>query len=315
MDDEEQRLLQLGVCSEARNIIRALNLFQYYPAKLRMEHIMSVQNENNMPDALNILKRLIMIDYRGRDDASLTIERSRDFDSSNESTFDDEFLADFPEEVELSVPVSPLDVFLVIFSCCHLMLRQTLLQKMHIGKLAVPILYPSLDGEHLQLSAWAISTMIFSSQDGRSAATEVSADTCPMQVVTFCRLGRPNISKSKILNEVLSDKTHGTYFNQDSPRGNIPRILSEGLVEGSWYLPSSKESDIFSDITLFLNLRGNATNHSVQLKQLSQFSSVIVVFIQIDEIEKDHIQQNLVDLHGNANNMLLFSQEKIQTKV
>ena len=79
-----------------------------------------------------------MIDYRGRDDVSITIERSRNFEYSTESTFDDEFLADFPEAVELSVPISPLDVFLVIFSCCHLMLCQTLL---HIGKLAVPILY------------------------------------------------------------------------------------------------------------------------------------------------------------------------------
>jgi hypothetical protein len=44
---------------------------------------------------------------------------------------------------------------------------------------------------------------------------------CPSDIITFIRLGRPSISKSKLINTMLSDTSHETFFNKNCPLGCI----------------------------------------------------------------------------------------------
>ncbi|KAJ6652135.1 hypothetical protein lerEdw1_013175 [Lerista edwardsae] len=121
-----------------------------------------------------------------------------------------------------------------------------------------------------------------------------------MPAISFVRLGSCGLSKSKLLNEVLSppQQHHDFFVHRDMECGNVPREISDGLVEISWYFPGGREnSDLFPEPLAVLNLRGDVESHWPQFSFLTEVSSA--VFIVIDNIG-DKEYEMLLTLQGLA---------------
>lgn len=102
-------------------------------------------------------------------------------------------------------------------------------------------------------------------------------------LVSFVRLGRCNISKSEILNKLLSNPQQYTdtfvHFNTDC--GNISKKISDGLVEISWYLPCGNSNiDVFPEPVAIANLRGDIQNFETQYSFLCEASTAVFVFFE-----------------------------------
>ncbi|KAK3566943.1 hypothetical protein QTP86_006758 [Hemibagrus guttatus] len=120
-----------------------------------------------------------------------------------------------------------------------------------------------------------------------------------LPLVSFVRLGDCSISKSQILNKLLSNpqQYHDTFVHRDMDCGDIPRKISNGLVEISWYLPcGNKNIDIFPEPMAIANLRGDISTFDTQYSFLCQISTAIFVFF--DNLDTNY--QLLTNTHVKA---------------
>ena len=171
----------------------------------------------------------------------------------------------------------PQDISFAAFLASSATLRKKFITKLHACKLAVPFLLPGREG--IEFIKHGLEGVVLPIRGPPSK--EVVATNHQLTVISFLRLSNDcQISKSKCLNDLLysdSGKSHDTFFHRDSPCGHKKRLISNGLVEGSWFLPSSSTSQdtpLESEI-LFLNLRGNAYNFS----ETSSVPRTIFLFI------------------------------------
>ncbi|CAC5368370.1 unnamed protein product [Mytilus coruscus] len=118
---------------------------------------------------------------------------------------------------------------------------------------------------------------------------------CECEIISFVRIGCPSVSKSKLLNEILTDQYHNTFSNKDCPLGTAKRILSDGIVEAAWYIPSDK-STVFRNTAMFLNLRGNAISHRKQLCAVAQLTDILVVIVLLSDLEGTSFKEVLYDI-------------------
>ncbi|XP_033747590.1 interferon-induced very large GTPase 1-like [Pecten maximus] len=241
-----------------------------------------------------ILRKLIMLDFTSRENdldkcltklnkpnekSLLTEGTSTSSNTDYQSLFDCDDDTD-NEPSSVIEMYNPLDIFLSIFVCLNPTLKQKVCLKMFACHLAIPLIFPvpqNKDQETvLMFSMWPLrSTTV---HDGK---TETSVVNCKQNVVSFIRLGRPPISKSKLANELLYDTAHHSFFNYDCTLGSSDKQASLGLVEASWFLPSPKQQSTFESVTMFLNLRGDAMYNSEQREYLKRVSGVMVVVTDI----------------------------------
>ena len=112
----------------------------------------------------------------------------------------------------------------------------------------------------------------------------------PMPIISFIRIGphlKNNLSKSKILNDVISDAYHDYFFHRDCRGGQYKSILGKGLVDICWYLPSGKLAGTFPDAITFLNLHGDARDYPEQCRFLSKISSMCIALISEEDPQFD----------------------------
>ncbi|XP_021350774.1 interferon-induced very large GTPase 1-like, partial [Mizuhopecten yessoensis] len=142
--------------------------------------------------------------------------------------------------------------------------------------LAIPIIFPVKEHKHketiLMFSMWPLRSITV--HDGK---TDTSIVNCKQNIVSFIRLGRPQISKSKLANELLYGTAHNAFFNYDCILGSSEKQASVGLVEASWFLPSPKQPRNLQRVTIFLNLRGDALNNAEQTEYLKSVSHVMII--------------------------------------
>ena len=300
-----------------RIFLKQAKLYDYFPGKLSIQDIMKVKNEvsnENNDDNVNVisfLKRLIMLDNTARNSFETAIkgsekvtcgltgmvghnvsdssDKSHDSDESGEDhDSDDSDDSGDAEDSDDSEPGStdenneiyPLDYFLAAYLCCDHILRQAFIQKLFFCRLAIPILYPSFNGKHMEMLLWPLRSIVPEWRTNDGKLVEKDAVSTPCHLVSFCRVGKSErYSKSKLINEIISDVAHATFFHWDCPGGNRKRQISEGMIEGTWYIPRGTESDILPDLTIILNLRGDSLNHETQFDMLSMISSVIVLVV------------------------------------
>ncbi|KAI5086124.1 interferon-induced very large GTPase 1-like, partial [Silurus meridionalis] len=210
--------------------------------------------------------------------------------------------------------VNPLDIITALFRCSDSFLQQEMALKMSMCQFSVPLLLPNCDTQQCMLMLWALRDIVkkfrpHSLTDPKGFVEEriVLAD---LPLVSFVRLGDCSISKSQILNKLLSNpqQYHDTFVHYDMDCGDIPRKISNGLVEISWYLPcGSKNIDIFQEPVAFANLRGDMRTFETQYSFLCQISTAVFVFI--DNFESNY--QLLTSTHVKAQ---LFLVSNAQTK-
>ncbi|XP_063960245.1 interferon-induced very large GTPase 1-like [Lytechinus pictus] len=131
--------------------------------------------------------------------------------------------------------------------------------------------------DSIGMSLWALRTIIVQCHTKQEEAPETTVTGNPFPLVTFIRLGTPPLSKSKLVNDVLRDDSHDTFFHKDCINGTIPRRITDGLVECTWFIKVGKKNDHLPGTTMILNLRGDASLMKKQMQILQEISSVIFV--------------------------------------
>ncbi|XP_078389821.1 interferon-induced very large GTPase 1-like [Cetorhinus maximus] len=181
---------------------------------------------------------------------------------------------------------NPLDVITAVFLCADSFLQQEIMMKMSMCQFALPLLLPDYSKDSITLMLWAMRFIVKKwrpeSLEASKGFKEATMATTPMHVISFIRLGKCSTSKSKVLNEVLSNPHHHHNFfvTHSMECGDIPRKISDGLVEFCWYLPCGKRNiDIFTEPVLIANLRGDANVLHSQVHFLAKVSSAVFIFV------------------------------------
>ncbi|XP_053390568.1 interferon-induced very large GTPase 1-like [Mercenaria mercenaria] len=177
--------------------------------------------------------------------------------------------------------ISPLDLFLLVFQCCDPMLKQLLFQKLYICKLALPFIYTEYPSTKSVMSVWPLRSLVVETSDGVGKMEEFELLDLPINVVSFARFGRPNFSKSNLLNGFLCNKGCDTFFHKDRPLGMSTRYCTGGYVE-MFVLPvMSRAKSNLKQPVLLLNLRGDVKTdfEDPVCDFISRISDVIAIII------------------------------------
>ncbi|XP_070293244.1 interferon-induced very large GTPase 1-like [Salvelinus sp. IW2-2015] len=197
----------------------------------------------------------------------------------------------FPEE-EGHIIVNPLDLITALFLCSDGFLQQEMVKKMSMCQFAVPLLLPNCDTEQSTLMLWALRDIVkkfrLSSQVDTKSFMEERVVDSDIPMVSFVRLGKSSLSKSQILNKLLSNPQQypDTFVHREMECGNAPRTISDGLVEISWYFPcGNRNIDMFTKPVAVANLRGDIRSFEKQFSFLCQTSAGVYIFS--DDFESD----------------------------
>ncbi|KAM3917678.1 up-regulator of cell proliferation-like [Leptodactylus fuscus] len=197
------------------------------------------------------------------------------------------------DSLYLSDSVNPLDVVCALLHCSDHLLRQHILLKMSMCQFAVPLLVPSGDGSDCTLFLWAMRDIVRKWRPQRmrenKGFVEDHVVNISMPIFSFFRVGEYGLSKSNILNQVLSadGQLHEFFVHENMTGGNVKRLISNGLVEISWYFPAGSDSDLFPDPLTIANLRGDLLYHRKQVRFLTRISTTVFIFVgNMDEGEK-----------------------------
>ena len=286
---------------------------------IRPESLKLSLNESPLTDLKQlpnlILHKIMSYDYLCRSDLIPHREISNDSsdnetsDNSSDETSDDSsdeetskkkvtkrFKETSTSKCDHTVKLHPVDCLLAVILSSDNFLRQDLFSRLAKCQLAIPFILPDPFTKQLLLPLWSMRSIVkewkcIKTTESSSVLVEHSHPIISygMPIVSFIRFGtrqRRGASKSKMLNEVISDSHYDHYFHRDCPGGQSHYQI-EGLIDMCWYLPAGKSTDMFSHPITFLNLHGDARQFADQRRYLSQISSMCFVVVTEDNIEFD----------------------------
>ncbi|XP_072288500.1 up-regulator of cell proliferation-like [Eucyclogobius newberryi] len=270
------------------NLLEDLGLEQHYKDKLSLSTVLQI-DEKSIADtsdgsvgdiAWNFLKKLMMVNVTARNVKSKASQSCNE--ASEETVFNLETLLHGPT---LGNQFNPLDIITALFLCSDGFVQQELSLKMSMCQFAVPLLLPDPDTKQCTMMLWALRDIVKkyrpqSLLESKGFIEErIVLSEIPM--VSFVRLGESSLSKSEILNKLLSNSQeyHDTFVHRDMECGDCPRKISDGIVEVAWYLPcGNKNIDIFSEPVTVANLRGDIASFVPQFSFLCETSCAVFVF-------------------------------------
>ena len=293
--------------SEAHALLEKLGLCKHYPKGLQMQDALCIRpeplklslNETHPTDPKQlphlILHKLMSYDSLCRSDLMPTDNKGGSHCKKENDSDDDSDESDEDEsKVNKSSRIHPVDSVLALILCSDDFLRQDLFSRLAKCQLALPFLLPDPFTKQLTLPLWAMRSIIkewkSTNKDGEVVQRTQPIVSYKMPIVSFIRFGKHQergASKSKILNEAISDSHYDHYFHCDCPGGQLDHLLGEGLVDMCWYLPAGKASDAFPDAVTFLNLHGDGRQHLRQSRFLSQISSMCFFLLTEEDLEFD----------------------------
>ncbi|KAM8853945.1 interferon-induced very large GTPase 1 [Synchiropus picturatus] len=202
--------------------------------------------------------------------------------------------------------VNPLDLVTAVLLCSDTFLQQEIIVRMVQCQFAVPLLLPPLNPEEASsFLLWPLRGVVGRWRSRfRGQIQEEPLATTPVPLVSCVKLGSCSLSKSKVLNRVLSgNRAYSEVFlHRGAEGGQHPRRLSNGLVELGCHRPTG-DGDAFLHPVLICNLRGDASLHEKSFTFLCQMSSAVVVFCE-NLREKD--KRLLVSCKETARRLLLI---------
>ena len=294
--------------NELKELLDELQMLEYLPDKLKFAEVITIHSKRTLNGLKGLpwfLLETIMVQnssiydelekYRNANLSPQTHVYDGDTDHGDDNdkeASDDEFdcfnfLSEEPKELK---KINPLDLIVTVFRCCSQPLKQALAAKMYACRLAIPILLPQ---EPLVFSISILRSILIHTQ----GAPPMIAVDCPCNVLSFIRIGRPNYSKSKLINTFLFKKYYDTFFNQSVPLGGTDRKISNGLVETTFLVDSESERGIqHQNVTMVFNLRGNATRYLKQRNMLSGISSGIVIMTTCEELKDSKMLEYVQNL-------------------
>uniref|UniRef100_A0A6Q2WYR2 Uncharacterized protein n=2 Tax=Esox lucius TaxID=8010 RepID=A0A6Q2WYR2_ESOLU len=273
-----------------KELLSKTGLSDHFPNKLMLSKVLEINANTTSDEPLttvqslpgSFLKKLMMANVKARSSNSMSTDTNvscRGIDSFDNVEND-------------SDNVHPLDLITAVFLCSYGILQQEMVQKMSMCQFAVPLLLPNCDTKQSTLMLWALRDIVKkfrpSSQANTKSFREERIVVSDVPMVSFVRLGECSLSKSQILNKLLSnaEQYHDTFVHRDMECGDVPRRISDGLVEISWYFPcGNRNIDIFTEPVAVANLRGDIRSFEIQFSFLCQTSAAVFIFS--DDLEDD----------------------------
>ena len=211
--------------------------------------------------------------------------------------------------------IHPMDGLLALLHCSDNFLRQDLISRLATCQLAVPLLLPDPFTDELTFPLWAMRSIVkewkSTQKSGKTMSHEGQVVSHRAPLISFLRFGEHNESKSYMLNTIISDNKHDSFFHYNCDGGSTERLLVSGLVEICWYLQGPSDN-VFPVVINFANLHGDARNSklSKQVKLLSEISFVNFVFLSERDMD-DRAIQVLTELASSPGGLVLL---RIQAK-
>ncbi|XP_071378938.1 up-regulator of cell proliferation-like [Centroberyx affinis] len=297
---------QKDECAGVLNFLSKLGLEKYYPNKLTLRSLLEI-NKNNIFDKdiesveaipWCFLRKLFKINAECRNCTHL---------SSNDEKNNDVFELDLytADESAEDNKVNPLDLITALFLCADSFLQQEMALKMSMCQFSVPLLLPRGNNSQTTLMLWALRDILkewrphdMSESKGFVEDNIVNAN---IPLFSFVRLKNCSLSKSQILNHVLSSgqQNHNIFTHRDMEGGAVQRTIANGLVEVCWYLPCGSEKlDIFPESIAFANLRGDVCESLAEFMFLFQVSTATFLFLDKVEETEHRILTSLQDVRS-----------------
>ncbi|CAB1322363.1 unnamed protein product, partial [Coregonus sp. 'balchen'] len=269
-----------------KTLLHKLGLEKQYPNKLTLRSLLEINKDSISDEPVDslkavpwyFLKKLLIVNAKCRSCTCLPVDESSIELDSDDNTKDNE--------------VNLLDLITALFLCADSFLQQEMALKMSMCQFAVPLLLPQGTGSQSTLMLWALRGILKEwrphSQSESKGFEEGNIVLLQMPLISFVRLQACSMSKSQLLNHVLSNdqQNHNIFAHKDMDGGAAPRTISDGLVEACWYLPCGN-GDHFPEPLTVANLRGDICASQAQFRFLTQVSTAIFVFLDsVDEDER-----------------------------
>uniref|UniRef100_A0A4W6DL09 Upregulator of cell proliferation n=1 Tax=Lates calcarifer TaxID=8187 RepID=A0A4W6DL09_LATCA len=270
---------QFLVKPSLREVLSKIGLEEQHDSKLTLSTVLEInQNdtaENKLETAKSLpiafLKRLMMLNTNARSVKCVSCDV--DTDKSN--------------------AINPLDLITALFLCSDSFLQQHIVLKMALCQFAIPLLVPNSETKELTMMLWSMREIVRTYRPPQQAFLKLNCEerivNSDSPLVSFVRLGRTGLSKSLTLNKLLcntehnllsnTEQYHDTFYHRNMVCGDIPRRISDGLVEISWYLPcGDRNIDKFTEPMAVANLRGDIRFFDKQFSFLCQTSAAVYIF-------------------------------------
>ena len=274
-----------------------------------------------------ILKTLMIVNYHAREFKLTSKTKNRgkirgrsNFDSDDSEDEDENKTKDSnsdESEDEDVVGVNPMDGLLWVFHCSDIFLRRDLAIKLSACQLSVPFLLPdpAVPSTNVTMLLSALESVTKSwkgASNNNESAQEVFATEYPFPVVSFIRTGKNTMSKSFLINKVMSDANsdHNFFFHKNIKGGDVERKVVDGLVELSWFLPGGSETQTLHSEICFANLRGDVKKFKKQLAVLLEMSSVLCILLPSDYPDEQMMTILKEATNSKAKVILIFNEKR-----
>ncbi|KAK3083931.1 hypothetical protein FSP39_005555 [Pinctada imbricata] len=325
----------LKVDEKVKTLLLNLGLSEKYPGKITLHDVLSLSEEvykkpkKEKDLAMCILRKIIEsnVSFREKILAEFVKEDAKSKASSHKDSSQLhqskrpipsgilEMISSchFEEEGIDQNNFHPSDIFLVIFQCCNMHLQRIVARKVALCQYALPFIFQKPGGEVYHISLWPL-------RDIGIGGFNQTLPTLDMKRVSFIGLGNKKpISKSKLINAFLREgnECHATFFHEDCALGQNKRIISDGVVEISWYVPNikedSKEKNVFSDNVIsenltVLNLRGDGQTYAKITSFLCKITDVLVFIIGLDSLNDSVYDHTLKMAHNSKKPILIITE-------
>ena len=269
-----------------------VGLKEYFPQKLTLSQALEIKDfpketSNKANDSrlypFLILQKIMSFDYRCR----IKLILSNDLPQKIYADTDPDDSDDDDDNI-----IHPMDGLLALLHCSDNFLRQDLMSRLATCQLAVPLLLPDPVTREPTFLLWAMRTIVKefkADQESSPFSGPICSYAAPF--VSVLRIGQHEKSKSQFLNAVINTIDPATFFHYNCDGGSAKRVLVDGLVDISWYLPS-KGDHTFPNTITFANMHGNAcdSKHSKQVKFLGEVSVMHLVFVNANNLNESAIK-------------------------
>ncbi|XP_053283759.1 up-regulator of cell proliferation-like isoform X2 [Pleuronectes platessa] len=280
------------------NFLVKLGLEDFYPNKLNLRCLFEI-NKNSIEDRAVLslekipqcfLRKLFKINAECRSSIQSLIRPKENIQEENYLFDEDIYTANDSRDDE----VNPLDLIVALFHCADSILQQEMALKMSMCQFSLPLLLPRGHKSQCTLMLWALRDIVKEWRPHNMSESRGFVEDNIVQAnipfFSFVRLKNSSLSKSQVLNHVLSSgqQNCNIFIHRDVKGGAVKREIANGLVEVCWYLPCGKESlDVFPRPVAFADLRGDICESLTQFNFLFQVSTATFVFLDSVE-EREH---------------------------
>ncbi|KAK3084300.1 hypothetical protein FSP39_011286 [Pinctada imbricata] len=315
-----------------REMFDSLGLTDKYPGKISLHDVQSQidfifdQPEKITDIPWTFLREIIASNYSFREMILEDFYKKRAKEKPRADLLSDLFSKRTPDVgkgTDTSKKASrlhPSDVLLAIYLCSDMHLQKILANKIASCQLALPFIYPRLEDGNLVALTWSIREVMV-------GAEGLSVYSSRLPIVGFVRIGQCKFrSKSKLINELLrgQNEEHATFFHRDCSLGQLQREISNGVIELSWFLPSTdsenstcktneeenSEPFLLTKPLAILNLRGDGNTMAMQINVMCQITNILVVLIDFESFGNFDMRNTMSNIHSSKSKVILVTNIK-----